>query len=83
MIPPSGTADMDEESGAIACAFTTMCFSFRMNQWCSKGQAWWGSYPAKVRPAHVRKSASVVSAMVKRTAGAWPMPCNEYAMPLE
>ena len=43
-------------------------------QWRSEGRAWPGTNPPKVRPAHVRASASVVSAMVKRTTGAWPIP---------
>ena len=42
--------------------------------WRSKGQAWPGTCPVKVRPAHVCASTSVVSAMVKRTAGARPIP---------
>ena len=43
-------------------------------QWRSEGRAWPGTSPAKVCPAHVRASTSVVSAVVKRTAGAWPIP---------
>ena len=41
--------------------------------WRSKGQAWPGTCPVKVRPAHVCASTSVVSAMVKHTAGASAM----------
>ena len=37
-------------------------------------RAWPGTCPAKVCPVYVCASASVVSAMVKRTAGARPIP---------
>ena len=45
-----------------------------MYQWRSQGRAWPGTCPAKVRCVYVRASASVVSAMVRRTAGARPIP---------
>ena len=38
------------------------------SQWRSEGRAWSGTCPARVRPAHMRASTSVVSAMVKHTA---------------
>ena len=44
------------------------------NQWCSEVRAWPGTCSTKVRPAHVCTSTSVVSTMVKRTAGARPIP---------
>ena len=43
-------------------------------QWRSEGRALPGTCLAKVGPAHVCASISVVSAMVKRTAGARPIP---------
>ena len=56
--------------------------SITLGEWHSEGRAWLGTCPAKVRPTHVHASASVVSAMVKHTAGArpipmtWLCPCN-------
>ena len=44
------------------------------HHWRSKGRTWPGTCPAKVRPAHVCASTSVVSALVKHTAGARPIP---------
>jgi len=43
-------------------------------QWRSQGRAWPGTCPAKVHCVYVRASTSVVSAMVRCTAGAWPIP---------
>ena len=40
----------------------------------AKAGAWLGTCPAKARPTHVCTSPSVVSTMVKRTAGARPIP---------
>ena len=51
-----------------------VCIASYLAQWRSEGRAWPGTCLAKVRPAHVCASTSVVSAMVKCTAGARPIP---------
>ena len=55
----------------LLCAFTN---GDTLVQWHSEGWAWPGTCSAKVRPAHVCATTSVVSAMVKRTVGPRSIP---------